>query len=248
MLHKQGLYPKGIRRKYKRQPSPNLTHPNLIEQKFHAKQPNQIWFGDITYIPTHEGMLYCSVFIDCFTRKCVGYSIRNHMRDTLVLDSLEAPIEKEQPTRGLIIHTDQGSQYTGYRFYESSVTHHFIHSHSRKGNPYDNALMESFYKSFKREVLPNKQYKTKAQATVDIVDYLENYYNSKRMHSSLGYLTPMNSSIPTNPLKFSVYFSLDTPFTLSLKVSQVPYYIQCFIGTHHDIRVQAPNFLLSYSL
>lgn len=114
-----------------------------------------------------------------------GYSIRNHMRDTLVLDSLEAAIEKEQSTRGLIIHTDQG-----YRFYESSVTHHFIHSHSRKGNPYDNALMESFYKSFKRSVLPNKHYKTKAQATVDLVDYLVNYYNSKRMHSSLGYLIP----------------------------------------------------------
>lgn len=93
----------------------------------------------------------------------MDYSIRNHMGDTIVIDSLETAIEKEKRTRGLIIHTDQDSQYTGYRFYESSVTHHFIHihTHPRKGNPPDNALMESFYKSFKREILPNTQYKTK---------------------------------------------------------------------------------------
>lgn len=135
-------------------------------------------------------MLYCSVFIDCFTRKCVGFSIREHMRDNLVIESLEEAVQREKLKNGLMIHTDQGSQYTGHRFYEYSLNHHFIHSQSRKGDPYDNAVMESFYKSLKREVLPPKQYQTKAQARLELTDYLETYYNYKRIHSSLNYQTP----------------------------------------------------------
>ncbi len=135
-------------------------------------------------------MLYCHVFIDCYTRKCVGFAVRDHLRDSLVIDSLEGAIQQEKPNNGLIIHTDQGSQYIGYRFYECARYYKFIHSQSRKGNPYDNAVMESFYKSFKREILPDKQFHTKVQAKLEIIDYLETYYNYKRIHSSLNYLIP----------------------------------------------------------
>lgn len=190
LLRKQGLYTKGIRRKYRKQSSVREANPNLIKQQFHAKKPNQIWFGDITYIPTQEGMLYCSVYIDCYTRKCVGFVIRNHLRDSLVIDSLEIAIQQEKPNHGLIIHTDQGCQYTGHRFYECARQYHFVHSQSRKGNPYDNAVMESFYKSFKRETLAGKQFRTKAQSMLTIIDYLETYYNYQRIHPSLHYLTP----------------------------------------------------------
>lgn len=191
LLCKQGLYTKGKRRKYLKQKSPIYFSANLVKQNFHVQRPNQLLFGDISYVPTQEGMLYCSVFIDCFTRKCVGFSIREHMRDNLVIESLEEALYREKPKKGLIIHTDQGSQYTGHRFYECSMIYHFIHSQSRKGNPYDNAVMESFYKSLKREVLPPKQYQTKAQARIELTDYLETYYNYQRIHSSLDYQTPV---------------------------------------------------------
>lgn len=190
LLRKQGLYTKGIRRKYRKQPTIRDANPNLLKQQFYAKIANQIWFGDISYIPTQKGMLYCSVFIDCYSRKCVGFAIRTHLRDSLVIDSLEAAIHQEKPNNGLIIHTDQGCQYTGHRFYECAMQYHFTHSQSRKGNPYDNAVMESFYKSFKREILPGKQFHTKSQAILTIMDYLETYYNYERIHSSLNYLTP----------------------------------------------------------
>ena len=134
-----------------------------MNKDFKANCKNQIWFGDITYIPTQEGMIYCSVFIDCFTRKIVVYSIRSHMRETMVIESLEMAIIKENPKAGLIIHSNNGSQYTGYRFYEVIQHYHFTHSCSRKGNPYNNTIMESFYKSFKREVMPIKQYKARVK-------------------------------------------------------------------------------------
>ncbi|HFE9852592.1 TPA: IS3 family transposase [Enterococcus faecalis] len=190
LLSKQGLYTKGKRRKYLKQRPSIYSSANLLKQNFHVQSPNQLWFGDISYIPTHEGMSYCSVFINCFTIKCVGFSIREHMHDNLVIESLEEAIQREKPKNGLMIHTDQGSQYTGHRFYEYSMNHYFIHSQSCKGNHYDNAVMESFYKSLKRVVLPPKQYPTKAQARLELTDYLETYYKYKRIHSSLNYQTP----------------------------------------------------------
>ena len=117
------------------------------------------------------------------------------MRESLVIDSLHETVEREKPSRGLIIHTDQGSQYTGSNYYEYIKTSGFIHSQSCKGNPYYNAVMKSFLKSFKREVLTKHNFKSKAIAIVETVDYLEKYYNNKRIHSSLGYLTPSEYEI-----------------------------------------------------
>ena len=117
----------------------------------------------------------------------MGYAIREHMRESLVLDSLQAAIDGHQPKTG--IHTDNGSQYTGSAFIEMTRNNQYITSNSRKGNSYDNAVMESFYKSLKREVLDKARFQMKAKAQIELLSYLENYYNLKRYHSSLGYMT-----------------------------------------------------------
>ena len=108
----------------------------------------------------------------------------------MVVESLIDAVRKEDPKEGLIVHTDQGAQYTGSEFREVLRNNHFIQSNSRKGNPYDNAVMESFYKTLKRELLEKEHFKTKAQARLEILSYISNYYNNRRMHSSLNYLTP----------------------------------------------------------
>ena len=192
LMDKQGLVARGkIKYRYRHGKSKeSVVYENLLKQNFQTNQKNKIWFGDITYIQTGEGTLYLSVFLDLFNRKCVGYSLREHMRDTMVIESLKMAVEKEKPNPGLIIHTDQGSQYTCGSFHEYLRERSFIASHSRRGNPYDNAVMESFYKSLKIEILPKHSSKTKEQAVLVICDYLENYYNQKRIHSALGYSTP----------------------------------------------------------
>ncbi len=191
LMRKQGLYPKRFPHRYKYgKRVQKEIYPNIVNQEFNIGKKNQIWFGDISYIPTKEGMLYLSVFIDGYSRKCIGYALRDHMRESLVIESLQQAVIKEKPSAGLIIHSDRGSQYTGSTYIEFLQTHKFIISHSRLGTPYDNAMMESFYKSLKREVLNNKAFSSKAQATIEILHYLEIYYNQKRHHSSLKYMTP----------------------------------------------------------
>lgn len=191
LLQSQGLYTRGARRKFRRQQQENpIIQQNIVNQNFKVKARNEVWFGDITYIQTVEGRLYLSSYLDAYSRRIVGYRIDTHMRDELVIECLNEALKKESPKSGLIIHVDQGSQYTGHRFFEVIQAHKLILSHSRKGNPYDNALMKSFYKTLKREVLEKYVFKSKAEAIMIIVDYLENYYNTKRIHSSLNYLTP----------------------------------------------------------
>lgn len=119
LLHTQGLYTRGVRRKYRRQKTGCCSaQKNLINQKFGVKAPNTVWFGDITYIPTAEGTLYLSTYIDAYSRRVISYRIDYHMKDELVTESLETALFKEKPKAGLIIHVDQGSQYTSHRFFE----------------------------------------------------------------------------------------------------------------------------------
>lgn len=170
-----GLYARGSNYKYKYKKSRNnLATINLINQVFIAEQKNKVWFGDITYIITAEGNLYLSVFIDLYTRKIVGYSLKSHMKTSLVIDTLNMAI------------TNNGTSI----FLTLAKNNNFITSNSNEGNPYDNALVESFFKTFKREVLPKRYYKTKSEAKLEVLNYVEVYYNKKRCHSSLGYMTP----------------------------------------------------------
>ena len=165
---------------------------NLLDQVFDAKKKNLIWVGDITYIPTRQGFLYLAVFIDVFSRKVVGWSMDTCLKDSLVMNAFNQAIGREHPTKGLLIHTDRGSQYVSERFTALLNRHACVQSMSRKGNPYDNAVMESFYKTLKRELVHGANYENPEQAKREIFKYIETYYNTKRIHSSLGYKCPID--------------------------------------------------------
>ena len=192
MLREMKLYSRGTRYRYKHynQKISAVERPNLLNQMFVTDSKNKIWVGDITYIPTKKGTLYLTVFIDIYTRKVVGWSMGRKMKDTLVMDALMQAYGKEHPKPGLIVHTDQGSQFTGGNFRALLTKYGAVHSNSRKGNPYDNAIMESFYRTIKRELIQDENYENPEQAQKEIFKYIEMYYNTKRMHSSLGYLSP----------------------------------------------------------
>ncbi|MFK4936591.1 IS3 family transposase [Lactococcus garvieae] len=192
LMHLMGLYAKGSCYKYKHynRKGPSLSRANLINQTFKATAPNKVWLGDMTYIPTKEGTLYLAVNIDVFSRKIVGWSMSSRMQDKLVIDCLLQASGKEQPQADLIVHTDQGSQYTSSRYQSTLRQIGARSSMSRKGNPYDNAMMESFYKTLKRELINDAHFETRAEATQEIFKYIETYYNTKRMHSALDYKSP----------------------------------------------------------
>lgn len=193
IMSNNGLVAKGSRKIYQHYPKgkPYEEKANILNRVFKAKKKNEIWVGDITYIPTKHGFLYLSIFIDIFSRKVVGWSMNTRIKDKLVLSALEQAIGKEHPEKGLVIHTDRGSQYTSQNFKLALEACGFIHSMSRKGNPYDNAVMESFYRTLKRELVKGSNYDNPEQARLDIFKYIECYYNTKRMHSALNYMSPL---------------------------------------------------------
>lgn len=192
LMRELKLYPKGTRYRYKRynQKSNAIERPNLLNQIFRTDKKNKIWVGDITYIPTKKGTLYLAVFLDIYSRKVVGWSMSKKMKDTLVIDAFTQAYGKEHPSEGLIVHTDQGSQFTSGRFRALLSKYNSVHSNSRKGNPYDNAVMESFYRAIKRELIQDAKYETPEQAQKEIFKYIELYYTTKRIHSALGYISP----------------------------------------------------------
>ena len=183
LMRVMGLYAKGTRYRYRHyhKTTNNEDRPNLL---------NQIWIGDITYIHTKQGYLYLAVFIDVYSRRVVGWSMERRMKENLVIQAFLQAYGRENPEQGLIVHTDQGSQYTGGSFRSILNSYGAIHSNSRKGNPYDNAMMESFYRTLKRELVQGANFETPEQAQKEIFQYIELYYNTKRMHSALGYLSP----------------------------------------------------------
>jgi putative transposase len=169
-----------------------LIKDNLLMQNFSAESKNKTWVGDITYIPTKEGFLYLMVYMDVYSRKIVGWSMDKKMREQLAIDALESAIWRENPKSSLIIHTDRGSQFIGKRYQSEIEKHGIIASMSKPGNPYDNAIMESFNKSLKTEMLDNKNgYHTREDAKKAIFEYIELFYNRKRRHSALGYISPI---------------------------------------------------------
>jgi len=173
---------------------------NLLNQVFTTDNKNKIWLGDITYIPTQKSFLYLAVFIDVFTRKVVGWAMDTRLKDDLTISAFTQAICRENPKPGLVVHTDRGPQYTSDGFLQIVKKHGGISSMSRKGNPYDNALMESFYRTLKTELVKDSVFKDPEHAKIEIFKYIELYYNTKRKHSSIGYMTPVEfeKSISTN--------------------------------------------------
>lgn len=153
--------------------------------------PNQVWTGDLTYVWTEEGWLFLAVFLDIFTRKIVGHAAADHMRAELVLEALAVALGRQDIKRDeLIAHTDQGSQYAGAKYREKLNLVGIIASMSRKGNCYDNAHVESFFHSLKTELVYRRNFKTREEAKQAIFEWIEAWYNRKRLHSSLEYMTP----------------------------------------------------------
>jgi len=166
--------------------------PNHLDRQFTVSQPNQTYVGDITYIYTLEGWLYLAVVIDLYSRQVVGWSMAEHMRTKLVNDALLMAIWKRKPGKGLIWHTDRGSQYASDSHRALLKEHSITQSMSRKGNCWDNAVSESFFHTLKTELVHHQHYQTRAEAKQDIFEYIEVFYNRERLHSANNYLSPMN--------------------------------------------------------
>ena len=165
---------------------------NLVDRAFDAEARNKPWAGDITYIGTGEGWLYLAAATDAFHRKVAGWSMSGRMAEKLVTDAPGQAVGREGPPDGfsLISHDDQGSQHTSRAFRRRLEPHGIAQSMSRPGNPWDNALAESFFKTLKRELVNGKGHKTRGEAKQDVFKYIELYYNRQRMHSSIGYNAP----------------------------------------------------------
>jgi putative transposase len=165
--------------------------PNVLDRQFYASVPNKKWIADFTYIWTAEGWLYVSAVIDLFSRRVVGWSMNTSMTAQLVADALLMAIWRRGKPDALLHHSDQGSQYTSEQFRALMADNGVTCSMSRSGNVWDNAAMESFFSSLKTERTARKVYRTRTEAKADVFDYIECFYNPKRRHSTLGYLSPI---------------------------------------------------------
>ncbi len=164
--------------------------PNLLEQKFAADQPDTVWLADISYIPTDEGWLYLAAIKDMATREIVGWSMSDSLEAGAACAALRMAIQRRQPPAGLIHHSDRGVQYASGEYQKLLARHGLRCSMSRRGNCYDNAPMESFFGSLKNELVHRTTFPTKAAARQALFDYLEIFYNRRRRHSGIGFLTP----------------------------------------------------------
>lgn len=164
--------------------------PNLLNREFKVKERDRFYVSDITYIWTNEGWLYLAVTLDLFSRQVVGWSLNSRMTKNLIMDALRMAVWRRQPATGLLFHSDRGSQYCSSDFQNMLKGYGMISSMSRKGNCWDNSVAESFFGSLKTERVFFANYKTRDDARKDIVDYIEMFYNSRRRHSYLGYVSP----------------------------------------------------------
>jgi putative transposase len=176
--------------------------PNQLNREFTVKEPDTVYVGDITYLPTGEGWLYLAIVLDLCSRAVVGWSMADHMRAELVNQALAMAIWQRQPAAGLIMHTDRGSQY-GADSYRQLLTQHGMQpSMSRKGNCWDNAVAESFFHTLKTEMIFLEDFETHEQAKTAVFEYIEVFYNRQRCHSANGYLAPLayEQALKTNEI------------------------------------------------
>jgi putative transposase len=165
-------------------------YPNIVKRQFNVKEPNQIWVTDITYIWTLEGWVYLSSVMDLFSRKIVGWSMAAHMKKELSIQTINMAIISRQPEEGLIHHSDRGSQYCSTHYTDILKKHEMQISMSKKGDPYDNACIESFHATIKKELIYRRRFATREEAIKAINYYISSFYNEKRKHSTLGYCSP----------------------------------------------------------
>ena len=197
---RQSLLRQGLRPAYKRpyRVTTDSEHdepiaPNVLKRRFDDWQPNQAWVADLTYIHTRQGWLYLAVVLDLATRKIVGWSMSKRMKAALVCDALTMACQQRHPDAGLIMHTDRGSQYASKQYRRLLKAYAMIASMSRKANCWDNSVVESFFKTLKVERVYRQTYATRDHARIDIVNWIEGFYNRYRLHSSIGFQSPVDA-------------------------------------------------------
>ncbi|WP_149800596.1 IS3 family transposase [Salmonella enterica] len=168
----------------------SIVSPNRLQRQFNPDAPDERWVTDITYIRTHEGWLYLAVVVDLFSRKIIGWSMQSRMTKDIVLNALLMAVWRRNPQKQVLVHSDQGSQYTSHEWQSFLKSHGLEGSMSRRGNCHDNAVAESFFQLLKRERIKKKIYGTREEARSDIFDYIEMFYNSKRRHGSSDQMSP----------------------------------------------------------
>ena len=166
--------------------------PNLLNRNFAAAAPNRVWLADITYIETDEGWLYLAAVMDLFSRKIVGWAMRDHLRTELASTALAMAIKRQRPAAGLVHHSDRGVQYAAHDYRTRLQSAGIQPSMSRKADCYDNAPMESFFHTLKTELVHHRKYATRTEAQRDIFAFIEGFYNRTRLHSSIGYISPID--------------------------------------------------------
>lgn len=189
-----GIQAKSTRKFCRQTTDSNHHHPvarNLVNRNFQPSQKNEIWTADITYIPTAEGWLYLAAVEDLFTRKIVGWSMSERIDSRLVVDALQMAWQRERPSAGPIAHSDRGVQYASEHYQRLLQEHGITCSMSRKGNCWDNAPMESFFATLKKELVHHERYRTHGEARQSLFEYIEVFYNRVRRHSALGYQPPV---------------------------------------------------------
>lgn len=165
--------------------------PNLLDRHFIADQPNRVWVGDITFIPTREGWLYLAVLLDLYSRQVVGWAMGDRQNRQLVSDALVMAIERRRPKPGLIHHTDQGNVYATPAYRAILKARHMIPSMSKKGDCYDNACAESFFSGLKNELIWDRAFGTRSEARSALFEWIEVFYNRERLHETLDYVSPV---------------------------------------------------------
>ncbi|WP_372911833.1 IS3 family transposase [Klebsiella pneumoniae] len=180
----------GYRSPRARKGEASIVSPNRLQRQFNPDAPDKRWVTDITYIRTHEGWLYLAVVVDLFSRKIIGWSMQSRMTKDIVLNALLMAVWRRNPQKQVLVHSDQGSQYTSHEWQSFLKSHGLEGSMSRRGNCHDNAVAESFFQLLKRERIKKKIYGTREEARSDIFDYIEMFYNSKRRHGSSDQMSP----------------------------------------------------------
>ena len=203
------------------------TAPDLVERDFNPITINRLWAADITYIRTWEGWLYLASVMDCYSRRIVGWALADHLRAELVVDALQMAVARRRPDVGVVHHSDQGSQYTSLLFTRRCRGVGIDMSMGSRGDCFDNAAMESFHASLKKDLIYRRCWPTKSEARTAVFEYIETFYNRRRRHSRLGMLSPQdfeNSTLsPSRPIDAaSRLASLDQiKFTTSSPAAQV---------------------------
>ena len=192
LMRAEGIRPKTVK-KWRATTQSNHRMPvaaNALNRQFTVAHPNQVWAGDITYVWTTEGWLYLAVVLDLYSRAVVGWALGDRLMGEITQQALSMAIHHRRPKAGLLHHSDRGSQYAATAYQQLLTMHGMTGSMSRRGNCWDNACVESFFGTLKRELIYPRQYRTRDEATRDIFEYIEVFYNRRRRHSTLGYHSP----------------------------------------------------------